>query len=111
MSSRFYLLISALTAFSLLSACHKSGTKNCDQDWIVKVRNAWMPLSSCSPEFNHYLGKGVYRGTVLYYTSISCTACSVAPPEYGLTCKGDTVRVADWKEVKDIKILATCRDF
>ncbi|MCD2423731.1 hypothetical protein LQ567_13225 [Niabella pedocola] len=110
MRSWFYLLVCTTTAFSLLSACHKSSTQNCDAYWIAKARKAWMPMSSCSPEFNHYLGKGMYSGTVLYYTSISCTACSMAPPAYGFTCKGDTVHVADWKAVTDIKILATCRD-
>ncbi|WP_300601364.1 hypothetical protein [Niabella sp.] len=104
--------ITLLTAVITLLACHKSSisSKNCDEFWIAKAQKEWMPLSSCSPEFKHYLGKGIYKDTVLYYTSISCVNCDIAPPQYGFTCKGDTVRVANWAEVTDTKILATCRN-
>ena len=103
------LILLTATAFF---ACQKSGTsgKSCDDYWIAKKKEEWKALSSCSPEYKHYLGKGVYQGTVLYYTSVSCVACDVTPPEYGMTCKGDTIRVANWSEVTDNKILATCGD-
>lgn len=103
------LLLAVVTA---LIACHKSGTtsKNCDDYWIAKKQKEWMSLSSCTPTFKHYLGKGIYRDTVLYYNDVGCINCDMMPPKYGLTCKGDTVRVADWGEVNDKKVLASCTD-
>jgi len=106
---KFTLVLFTATAFF---TCKKNGTsgKSCDDYWIAKKKEEWKALSSCSPTFKHYLGKGIYQGTALYYTSINCVACDVAPPEYGMTCKGDTIRVADWNEVKDTKTLAACTD-
>jgi hypothetical protein len=100
----FLLIIAALTG------CSKKSNQDCDAVWIGKMKKQWVMVSSCSPEFKHYLGKGVYQAKTIYYTSISCLACSVAAPQYGVSCAGDSIKINNWNEVTDTKIIATCRD-
>ncbi|HMR85822.1 MAG TPA: hypothetical protein PKE30_21915 [Niabella sp.] len=102
----FFIIVIVVTSCSKST---RAGT-NCDEYYINKMKKQWAPLSSCSPEFNHVLGKGIYQAKVIYYTDISCIACNTAPPQYGVTCAGDSVRVNNWNDVKDRKIIATCRN-
>jgi len=94
----------------VIAACSKKSNPDCDALWISKMKKQWEMVSSCSPEFKHYLGKGTYQSTVIYYTSISCAACNIAQPQYGVNCTGDSIKINNWSEVKDTRIIATCRD-
>lgn len=83
---------------------------DCDNFYINKMKKQWETVSSCSPEFKHYLGKGLYQSATIYYTSISCVACNVMPPQYGVSCGGDSIKISNWSDVKDTRVIATCRD-
>jgi len=84
--------------------------ESCDDFYISKMKKKWETVSSCSPEFKHYLGKGLYLSGTIYFTSISCWACNVAPPQYGVNCMGDSIKIDNWNHVSDTRIIATCRD-
>lgn len=100
-----------LPGLLLFTGCSKpNSVKNCDDHYKKIMKKRWMPLSSCSEEFKHYLGKGSYQSKIIYYTSISCVACNVVPPQVGVTCAGDSIKINNWKDVKDTKIVASCRD-
>ena len=99
-----------LITITSIAACSKKSNPDCDALWISKMKKQWETVSSCSPEFKHYLGKGKYGATTIYYTSISCVACDVVAPQYGVNCAGDSIRINNWNDVKDTRIIATCRD-
>lgn len=102
------LFIFAFVIFGL--SCSKT-KRDCDAYWISKMKEKWMMLSNCTPEFKHYLAKGIYEAKGIYYTGISCITCKFPPPEFVINCAGDSIRVNNWSDVSDTKIIATCHDF
>ncbi|MGN7784552.1 hypothetical protein ACTJIJ_08500 [Niabella sp. 22666] len=104
------LYLPLLLTIALLTACSKKSNPDCDALWINKMKKQWEMVSSCTPEFKHYLGKGMYQSKIIYYTSISCVACDVMPPQYGVDCAGDSIKINNWNDVKDTRVIATCRD-
>jgi len=93
------------------SGCSKSKEeKDCDRHYIQLMKQNWRLLSSCTINFQPYLGKGIYESKVIYYASFRCDICDMMPPQAGVNCAGDSIPILDWSKVTDTKIIATCLD-
>ena len=51
------------------------------------------------------LFSGTYKRKKIYFVSIVCINCAMAPPSYGYTCNGKRVDIKDFSDVKQIDLV------
>lgn len=99
----FFAFLTVVLFTLVFMGCTKQATKDCDDYWIQKKEKEWG--ANC---FFNVLVKGAYQSKIVYYESNNCLGCSTRPPDFGLTCEGDTVHFEQFSDVKLIKFLAFC---
>ncbi|MGB7527972.1 hypothetical protein [Sphingobacterium cellulitidis] len=99
-----HLLILALSLL-FLSSCEKDGINvtECEK----KMRNHFKDQLNCKEKgsYESNLYKGTYDGKTIYFTNIVCISCLTMPPNEGYTCDMEKVKIENFNDVKDIKMV------
>lgn len=94
-------------------ACRKSGNKvelDCDAKMTEKFKDQITCTEIPTMGPCNYLGKGIYKGTEIYFIEIICTACDTKAPREGYNCDGRKIAIEDFiKNVTDIRAVSPQR--
>ncbi len=107
------LLLLTISVLIAISCSKRAGVEeNCDDYYITLQKERWKDISGCDTECFFSLGRGIYKSSVIYFTDQHCIYWNTAPATSGIgvNCNGDSIRIDNWKDVKNIKQLATCAD-
>ncbi len=107
------LLVLSISVLTVISCSKRDGVEeNCDDYYITLQKERWKKVSACGTGCFFSLGKGIYKSSVIYFTDQQCIYWNTAPKTsgVGVNCAGDSIRVDNWNEVKNLKQLATCAD-
>ncbi|AHF18049.1 hypothetical protein NIASO_19425 [Niabella soli DSM 19437] len=89
--------ILTLILLFLTISCGKNNETDltaCDQQMIAKFKNE--VTCPYDPQMSRFLGKGMYRGQLVYFIDIVCIACNTAPPPKVYTCSGAEIPVTNF---------------
>ena len=102
--------IYALLTILFFSACSKSANKvneDCDAQLIAKFKDQITCVEVPTMGPCNYLGKGIYKGALIYFIDIICATCNTIPPQEGYNCDGEKVAIENFNQnVTNVKVVS-----